>query len=275
MLLDYYRSGVPKVSPMTAPLARPFVSVIVTVLNRADSIRHLLASLDAQTLPPDDEIVLADGGSADRTLAILKTSATSRPYAQVLALNGANISEGRNHAISTPMGQSWLSPTRRHAGGKLVERLVPPLIDDPQVDVVSGFFASDPEATFEWALGATVLPTLTTSTDGSCLRVARSPSAALPGRRSAAIRSGWITAKILSSTEPFRRRATALPGRPRRRPVSPARNLRRVRRQYFRYARGDGKADLWRGRHAIRYGTYLQAWRCSAARRHPSCSCPS
>jgi hypothetical protein len=28
-------------------------------------------------------------------------------------------------------------------------------------------------------------------------------------------------------------------------------------RQYYRYARGDGKADLWRGRHAIRYLTYL------------------
>jgi hypothetical protein len=28
-------------------------------------------------------------------------------------------------------------------------------------------------------------------------------------------------------------------------------------RQYYRYARGDGKADLWRGRHAIRYASYL------------------
>jgi cellulose synthase/poly-beta-1,6-N-acetylglucosamine synthase-like glycosyltransferase len=27
-------------------------------------------------------------------------------------------------------------------------------------------------------------------------------------------------------------------------------------RQYFHYARGDGKADLWRTRHAIRYATY-------------------
>jgi hypothetical protein len=27
-------------------------------------------------------------------------------------------------------------------------------------------------------------------------------------------------------------------------------------RQYYRYARGDGKADLWRKRHAIRYVTY-------------------
>src|SRR6185295_9844225 len=28
-------------------------------------------------------------------------------------------------------------------------------------------------------------------------------------------------------------------------------------RQYYRYARGDGKAGLWFGRHAIRYATYL------------------
>jgi hypothetical protein len=41
-------------------------------------------------------------------------------------------------------------------------------------------------------------------------------------------------------------------------------------RQYRLYARGDGKADLWRGRHALRYSTYLVGlpllWR---ARRHP------
>jgi len=30
-------------------------------------------------------------------------------------------------------------------------------------------------------------------------------------------------------------------------------------RQYYRYARGDGKADLWRKRHAVRYATYLLA----------------
>jgi hypothetical protein len=30
-------------------------------------------------------------------------------------------------------------------------------------------------------------------------------------------------------------------------------------KQYFRYARGDGKADLWRMRHLIRYATYLLA----------------
>jgi hypothetical protein len=39
-------------------------------------------------------------------------------------------------------------------------------------------------------------------------------------------------------------------------------------RQYYRYARGDGKADLWRTRHAIRYATYgLAAATLSASRR--------
>ena len=39
----------------------------------------------------------------------------------------------------------------------------------------------------------------------------------------------------------------------------PRSDLRHYWRQYYQYARGDGKADLWRVRHAIRYGTYLMA----------------
>jgi hypothetical protein len=39
----------------------------------------------------------------------------------------------------------------------------------------------------------------------------------------------------------------------------PRSNLHDFFKQYYRYARGDGKADLWRTRHAIRYLTYLAA----------------
>jgi hypothetical protein len=39
----------------------------------------------------------------------------------------------------------------------------------------------------------------------------------------------------------------------------PRGSLRAFYKQYYRYARGDGKADLWRKRHAIRYLTYLVA----------------
>ena len=37
----------------------------------------------------------------------------------------------------------------------------------------------------------------------------------------------------------------------------PRESLRAFWTQYYRYARGDGKADLWRKRHAIRYAIYL------------------
>jgi hypothetical protein len=39
----------------------------------------------------------------------------------------------------------------------------------------------------------------------------------------------------------------------------PRGSLRAFFRQYYRYARGDGKADLWRRRHLARYLTYLVA----------------
>jgi hypothetical protein len=39
----------------------------------------------------------------------------------------------------------------------------------------------------------------------------------------------------------------------------PRASLRGFFRQYYLYARGDGKADLWRRRHAIRYAIYAAA----------------
>jgi hypothetical protein len=39
----------------------------------------------------------------------------------------------------------------------------------------------------------------------------------------------------------------------------PRGSLRAFFRQYFFYARGDGKADLWRRRHAVRYAVYVGA----------------
>ena len=39
----------------------------------------------------------------------------------------------------------------------------------------------------------------------------------------------------------------------------PRPSLEAFYKQYYRYARGDGKADLWRKRHAVRYATYLVA----------------
>ncbi len=236
------------------------ISVISTVLNESESIRPLLDSLVAQTRPPD-EVVIADGGSRDNTVAILRTYESRLPL-RILIEPGANISAGRNRAIADAKGEI-IAVT--DAGTVLardwLERITQPLLDDPSLEVVGGFFEAAPQTVFEAALGATTLP----------LRAEIAAETFLPSSRSVAFRkAAWITAggypEWLDYCEDLifdlRLREIAAPTafapdalvyfRPRP-------SLEAFSKQYYRYARGDGKADLWRRRHAIRYATYLLA----------------
>ncbi|HET6262751.1 MAG TPA: glycosyltransferase, partial [Chloroflexia bacterium] len=70
------------------------ISLIMTVRNEAASIARLLDSVLAQTRQPD-EIVIADGGSTDGTQEVVSSYMDRLPL-RLLALPGANISEGRN-----------------------------------------------------------------------------------------------------------------------------------------------------------------------------------
>src|SRR5512136_1760615 len=70
------------------------LSVILTVLNEGEAVRGVLESLCAQTRCPD-EVVIADGGSRDRTVAILEAYTTRLPL-RVISAPGSNISQGRN-----------------------------------------------------------------------------------------------------------------------------------------------------------------------------------
>jgi len=237
------------------------VSVVATVLNEGHSIVRLLDSLAAQSRRPD-EVVIADGGSSDNTLAILaQYAARGQLPLRVLSLPGSNISEGRNAAIAAAGGEII---TSTDAGVRLTEdwlrTLVAPFAD-PEVHVVAGLFLPDPHTPFEIAMGATVLP-------------ARSDVSAedfLPSSRSVAFRkTAWqaingypewldycedliFDLKLRDRFGPFTFAPEAVV---RFRPRS---SLRAFFRQYYRYARGDGKADLWRKRHAVRYCTYLVA----------------
>ncbi|MGD8902407.1 MAG: glycosyltransferase, partial [Anaerolineae bacterium] len=140
------------------------ISVIATVLNEKDAIERLLKSLDGQTRRPD-EVVIADGGSTDGTLSILESWVSSGLLPlRVLETPGANISEGRNAAISAASGDLIASTD---AGVRLeddwLEKLVAPFEDEragQTVVIVSGWFVPDPQTLFEAAMGATVLPEL-------------------------------------------------------------------------------------------------------------------
>ena len=245
---------------------RKRTALIVTVRDEAESIEALLESIAGQTISPD-EIVIADGGSTDGTIEILRTWSSRLPL-RILQARGANIARGRNLAIATSSAD-WIAVT--DAGVRLepnwLERLLGAV--KPESDVVSGFFKADPQTTFERVLGATTLPDVQDV----------DPNRFLPSSRSVMFkRDAWqrvggypewldycedlvfdLALKGAGYRFIFEPRAVAW--------FRPRRSLTEFFRQYFLYGRGDGKAGLWRWRHTIRYATYTLAaallWRRS------------
>lgn len=236
------------------------ISLIATVLNEGDNIHHLMNGLLAQTLPAD-EIIIVDGGSRDNTLEIIKSYENKLPL-RVLVREGCNISQGRNAAIDAAKGDI-LAIT--DAGVRLtdtwLERVTKPLREDESLTVSCGFFEADAKNTFEVAMGATVLPIADEIDPASFLPSSRSVAV----RRSAAQAVGgypeWLDycedlvfdLRLKATQPPFAFSPDALVY------FRPRSSTSAYFKQYYRYARGDGKADLWRKRHAIRYITYFVA----------------
>ncbi|HXF60425.1 MAG TPA: glycosyltransferase [Caldilineaceae bacterium] len=244
----------------------PRVSVVMTVYNEAQAMERLLASLAEQRRRPD-EVVICDGGSTDGTVAQIERWAAHHvaclPRVRVLAAPGANISRGRNIAIEAAEGP-LIAVT--DAGVRLdpnwLAELVKPWSENPTLQAVAGFFAPDVEGVFQTAMAATVLPLVDE------IR----PERFLPSSRSVAFtKAVWAAAggypEWLDYCEDlifdFRINAlvpdapTGFAWAPRALVYfRPRESLRSFWTQYYRYARGDGKADLWRRRHAIRYATY-------------------
>lgn len=246
----------------------PRVSLVCTVRDEADNIAELLDSMLAQTHMPD-EIVVNDCGSRDATAGIVQRYiAAGHPIR--LVQGGHNIPSGRNNAIG-------------HAAGPLIactdagltldphwlERIIAPLARG-EADVVGGFFRPAPRSLFELVLGAT------NYRDAAEI----DPAHFLPFGQSVAFRkAAWQQAggypEWASHCEDLLfdmalqragcRFAFAPDALVAFRPRS---SLPAFARQYFLYARGDGLANLWPRRHAIRYATYLAAALLLLAARH-------
>lgn len=236
------------------------ISLIATVLNEGESIRRLMDSLLMQTILPD-EIVIVDGGSRDRTVGILRRYENKLPL-KVIVAPGCNISQGRNLAIREAKGDIiCVTDAGVTLSQEWVDLITRPLLEFPRVEVVSGFFRPDPHTIFEAAMGATVLP------DQDDI----DPVSFLPSSRSVAFRkSAWEQVggypEWLDYCEDlvFDLRLRTYFGAFAYAPEAiayfrPRTSLTSYFKQYRFYARGDGKADLWRKRHAIRYATYLGA----------------
>jgi glycosyltransferase involved in cell wall biosynthesis len=238
------------------PPAMQPVSLIFTVLNESRGIGALLDSIAGLNRLPD-EVVVCDGGSRDDTVAQLH--AERRFPVRVIESPGANISRGRNVAIAAAT-HAVIACT--DAGVRLhpdwLTRITAPF-ENPAVQVVSGFFLPDHDTVFETAMSATVLPAVHDI----------SPETFLPSSRSVAFRkTAWQTAggypewldycedlvydfALREKTGPF----VFVPEA--RVYFRPRGSLRAFFKQYYLYARGDGKAGLWLKRHVARYATYL------------------
>jgi glycosyltransferase involved in cell wall biosynthesis len=237
---------------------RQRVALIVTVLNEASTIDGLLDSIAHQTRAPD-EIVIVDGGSRDGTWAVLERWSARLPL-RCRRASGVGIAAGRNIAIRAA-SSDIIAVT--DAGVRLepdwLARLLAALSDD--VDVVGGFFRAEADTTFEKAMGAAVLPALEDI----------QPEKFLPSSRSVLVRRvAWaaiggypewldygedVVFDLALQRAGFRRAfapSAVVWFRPRG-------SLAAYFRQYYRYARGDGKADLFAPRHLIRYATYAVA----------------
>ncbi|MBA2446435.1 MAG: glycosyltransferase [Chloroflexi bacterium] len=237
------------------------VALCLTVLNEAESVDELFASIAGQTRPPD-RIVVVDGGSTDGTVERIEGWRERGLPITLLVCSGANISTGRNRAIAQA-DTDLIAVT--DAGVRLDEGWLAQLLDPferaDRPDVVAGFFAAlpDPGSPFQIALGATTLPEL------ADIR----PETFLPSSRSVAFtRAAWervrgypewldycedLVFDLALKAAGFRFAWT-----PRARVYfRPRPTPRAFFVQYYRYARGDGKADLWRRRHTVRYATYL------------------
>ena len=234
------------------------ISLIATVLNEGESINGLLRSIQRQTRQPD-EIVIVDGGSRDDTVAIIRSYEDRLPL-RLLIEAGCNISQGRNRAIQAAQGDI-IAVT--DAGVRLnadwLERITEPLRRDPALNVVGGFFGADARSPFEIALGATTLPLAREIAAESFLPSSRS----LAFRKATALRVGlypeWLDfcedlifdLRLQRAVGPFAFEPRALAH------FRPRSTLRQYFRQYYFYARGDGKANLWFKRHLVRYAAYL------------------
>lgn len=232
------------------------VSIICTVRDEADNIAVLLDSMIAQTRAAD-EIVINDCQSVDETPVIVAAYAARYPQIR-LVRGGHNISSGRNNAIRHARGQIIASTD---AGLVLdphwLARIVAP-IEAGEADLVGGFFHPTSGSLFALALGETnyrrsrEIDPATFLPFGKSMAFRKEVWEAVGGFPEWASHCEDLLFDLAVEQAGFRR--TFVPSAVVH--FAPRSTLRAFLRQYYTYARGDGRAGLWPLRHALRYTVY-------------------
>lgn len=228
------------------------ISLIATVKDAAPFVGEFLDSVETQTRPPD-EVVIVDGGSTDGTLDIVR----ERSRVILLEEPGANIAHGRNLAIAKASHDVIaVSDADCVLATDWLERIVEPL--DAGADVSMGRYEPLASTFFE-ACAAAV---------GIKEREEIRPETYMPSSRSVAFfrqvfeeAGGYPEWLDIGEDMYLNRRWRAQDVRMRlaegavvyRRPRS---GPREYWRQFAAYAEGDARAGMFPERHAARFVSY-------------------
>ena len=117
----------------------PSVSVIIPVYNRANYLRHALASVYAQTYRPIEVIVVDDGSSEDIIGAVKKFQTDSTFQMFYLEQENAGPGAARNNGLMVAQGEliAFLDADDLWYP-QMLETLVPFLIEFSDIDLVCG-----------------------------------------------------------------------------------------------------------------------------------------
>lgn len=125
------------------------ISLVIPVRNEAATMAGLWETIQAQTLSPD-EIIIVDGGSDDATVAMYRRLFGDDKRVRIIETLGATPGKGRNIGIGSAVGD-WIALT--DAGIRLdpdwLERLAEVARKDPSIGVVYGNYEPVIDTYFE------------------------------------------------------------------------------------------------------------------------------
>jgi len=140
------------------------ISLIIPILNEAESIIDLIETIDRQTLQPN-EVIFVDGGSSDGTTEIIRNATFENPLYKITQTFGSSPGKGRNIGIENAQNE-WIALT--DAGIKLDRNWLAALSAEvekvPDADVVYGNFSPQNNSFFEKCAALSYVPPLRENT---------------------------------------------------------------------------------------------------------------